>query len=170
MAEEVARHRLGVRRDVEDFVVRDAGVGARGDVADGVAARLARGHAHVGQVAHRQLRVLQQHEVVLDVLPGGDVAEAARIPGRNVGKRAHLRPGDDPLRDLDAHHLHAVLPLAVGAAQQAETPPVVGRDLAVLVPAQRLDELVDVALPRERPAVAPDRPLCFTCYGHNSPR
>ena len=45
VAQEVARERLGVRRDVERLVRGDAGVRAGRDVADRVAARLARGEA-----------------------------------------------------------------------------------------------------------------------------
>ena len=59
MPQQIARQRFGVRRDVEDFVCRHAGVRARRDVPDGVAARLARRQARVGQPAHRQLDVVQ---------------------------------------------------------------------------------------------------------------
>ena len=51
--------------------------------------------------------------------------------------------GDDALRDLDPKHLDVVLTLPVRAADEPETTPRFGRDLAPFVLAQYLDELVD---------------------------
>ena len=167
MAEEIARHRLGVRRDIEDLGVLHARVRAGGDVADRVAARLARGEPGRGEVAHHRFGVLQQDEVELDVLPRRDVAEPARVLRAGVGEGAHLRAGHDPLRNLDPHHLDVVLPLAVGAAHQAELPPRFGGQLAALVLFELVDELVDVALVRERQARTPERRV-IDC-GHTSP-
>ena len=90
MAQQKARQRLGVRRDVEPLVGGDAGVRARRDVADRVAARLARRQAGVGQPAHRRLDVVQLDEMELDVLARRDVAEAARVPLADVGQRLEL--------------------------------------------------------------------------------
>ena len=65
----------------------------------------------------------------LDVLAGGDVAEAARVALGDVGQRVELRLGQDALRNLHPQHLRvARLPLAVGAPQQPERPPFVGPD------------------------------------------
>ena len=100
---------------------------------------------------HRRLDVVQLHEVKLDVLPRRDVAEAPRILLADVGERAELIGCQDALRDLDAQHLRVGgLPLAVGAAHQAERAPLVGRQLAALVALERRDELVDIGHARER--------------------
>ena len=77
MPQQIARQSFGVRRDVEDLGRRHAGVRARRDVAHGVAARLARRQARVGQPSHRQFDVVQLQEVELQVLPRRDVAEPA---------------------------------------------------------------------------------------------
>src|SRR5258705_2571316 len=104
----------------------------------------------------------------LDVLPGGDVAEAARVARGHVGKRAHLRRGHDSLRRLDAHHLDAILTLAIRPAHEAEPPPHVGGHLAALELAQHLDELVDVVLAGEVQVRTPYRFWVIDC-GHTSP-
>ena len=154
MAEEVAGQRLAVRRDVEGLVGVDAGVGAGRDVADRVAARLARRQAGALQVIEQLGDDRERHEVELQVLPRRDVAVAARPALGHVGEDARLVGVHQALRDLDADHLDAVLPLAVGAAQQAERAPLVGTELALLELLERLDELVDVALRGEGEAGA----------------
>ena len=101
----------------------------------------------VGQPPHRRLDVVQLHEMELDVLPRRDVAEAARVPLRHVGERVELLGGRAcPAGSSRAASGVVGLPLAVGAAHEAERAPVVGRDLAALEPLERRDELVDVAL------------------------
>ena len=55
--------------------MRDPGVSAGGDIADGVAARFPRCQADVGQFPHRQFDIVELDEVELNVLAGGDVAE-----------------------------------------------------------------------------------------------
>ena len=77
VVEEVLEGGLGPRADVEVLVGARAGEVAAHDVADGVAAGLAGGHAGVRQEAHQLGHPLQLHVVELDVLAGGDVAEAA---------------------------------------------------------------------------------------------
>ena len=89
----------------------------------------------------------------LDVLPRRDVPEAAREPLADFGERLELRRGEHALRNLDAQHLHvAGLPLAVRAPDEAEHPPLIGRQLAALEFFERGDKLVDVCLAREREA------------------
>ena len=68
VAEQEERQRVRVGRDVERLRVADAGVRALRDVADGVAAGLARRDADGGQAAVHVGRVLDVHEVELDVL------------------------------------------------------------------------------------------------------
>src|SRR5438445_8460863 len=105
----------------------------------------------------------------LDVLTRGDMTEPARVARSHAGKGAHLRRGDDPLRRLDAHHLDAVLPLAVRAAHETEAPPLIRRHLAALELPQRLDELVDVVLAGKIQVRTPYR-LRIIDHGHTSPR
>ena len=166
MAQQVARHRLGVGRDVEELGRRHAGLRAAGDVAHRVAARLARREPRIGEYAHRGLDVVELHEMELDVLPRGDVAEAAREPLAHFGERFELRCGEDALRNLDAQHLHvAGLPLAVSAPDEPEHPPLIGRQLAVLELLERGDELVDVGLAREREAGPSERlGIVYGCH------
>jgi hypothetical protein len=91
VAQEVARHRLGVRGRVEDLVLRRARVLAAGDVAHRIAARFARRQSLGRQLTHDVFDNRQLHEVVLDVLASRHVAEAARIACGDAGQRPHLR-------------------------------------------------------------------------------
>ena len=151
MAEQIARQGFGVRRDVERLVGGDAGVRAGGDVPHRVAARFSGRQACVCQVAHRRLDVVQLEEVQLDVLPRGDVPEAAGVPLGDVRQRVQLRLAEDALRNLHAQHLGvAGLPLTVRAPQQPERPPLVRSDLAALETREHRDELVDVAFVGKR--------------------
>src|SRR5262249_61880318 len=99
MAQAAAGHRLGFRRDVELLVGGDAGVRGGGDVAPRVAARFARRQPGAAEPVHRVLDVVQLDEVELDVLPRGDVAEAARVALADVGQRVQLLAGDHALPD-----------------------------------------------------------------------
>ena len=86
----------------------------------------------------------------LDVLSRRDVAEAARVPRAHVGQRLELIGAQHALRDLHAQHLRVRrLPLAVGAAHQAEGAPLVRRELPALVALERRHEFVDVGLAGE---------------------
>ena len=49
-----------------------------------------------------------------------------------------------PVGKLHANHEDALLALAVGAVDEAEGAPLVGRDVAVLEPLEHVDEGVDV--------------------------
>ena len=146
-AQQVARHRVRVGRDVERLVRRHARERAAGDVADGVAAGLARRQADVRAQPQRQLGVLLFDEVKLDVLARGHVPDAAACPLLgDGGERLELLRVGDPLRQLDADHVHALLPLAVGSVDEAERAPFVRRDVAGLEPFEHVDERVDVLL------------------------
>ena len=96
--------RVRVGRDVERLRAADAGERAGGDVADGVAAGLARGDADGGQAAHDVGRVLDVDEVQLDVLAGGDVQMRSEYSSAQLGEHVHLLGGDLPARDLDPLH------------------------------------------------------------------
>ena len=82
VAQQVAGGRLGPRRDVEHLVRAGAGEVAAHDVADGVAARLARGQADRRQQAQDLGRPLELDEVELHVLAGREVAPAAASRSR----------------------------------------------------------------------------------------
>src|ERR1035438_1872884 len=125
LAQEGVGEALRVGADVEDFVRRDAGPGAGGHVADGVVAGLAVRQPDVGQKVHQIGDPMERDEVVLDVLPRGEVAASAAEFVGNARQLAHLESREQPARDLAAHHLHAGLALAVDAVFQAKRTEVV---------------------------------------------
>ncbi len=92
----------------------------------------------------------------------------ARIPFADLGERVELLARDHALRDLHAQHRASYdLALSVGAAEQAERPPLVRRHLAPLVLLQHDDELVDIGFVGERQPRAPvsvHRLVCMTSY------
>ena len=121
VAHEVAHVGAGVRREVEELVVGDAGPRVAGDVADGVAAALARGQAGVRQLADRLGGVGQRDVVQLDVLARRDVPLVQRhVLLDDVGEGVELLGRDAAPRELDADHLHGGLALAVDALLEAE--------------------------------------------------
>ena len=121
VADEVAHVRADIWGRVEDLVLADAGPGVAGDVADGVAAALARGQAARGEDAQHVGRVLERDVVHLDVLPRRDVALVERhVLLDRVGERLHLLGRDPAERELHTDHLHAGLALAVDALLEPE--------------------------------------------------
>ena len=54
VAEQEFRQRAGIGRDVEDFVLADAGIGAGGNIAHRISAGFARGDIRGGQAAHQR--------------------------------------------------------------------------------------------------------------------
>ncbi len=151
MTQQIAGQRLGVWRDVEPLVSRDAGIGTRRDIAHRVAAGLTRRESGVRKTAHRRLDVVELHEVELHVLPCRDVAVTAGIGVADVRQRGELIRRQHPLGNLDPHHLDvAGLPLAVGAAHEAELTPLVGGDIAALEAIEGRHEFVDVGLAGKR--------------------
>ncbi len=96
---EFARHRVGealaqkrvgnlpgVRPHIENFMARQARVGAGSHVADGVVAGFAARHADVVQHVHRIGEGGERHEVELHVLARGEVTFAAAAEIGNVGE------------------------------------------------------------------------------------
>ena len=104
------------------------------------------------------LGIVQLHEVKLDVLARGDVAETARVPLGDIGQCPELIPGEHALRNLHADHVQVFLPLAVQAAYQTEGPPLIGSELSAFECAERLDELVEIGLRRKRQSRPSQRP------------
>ena len=121
VADEVARVGRRVGGDVEGLVVRDAGPGVAGDVADRVAAALAGGEAGLADLPDELGGVGEGDVVDLDVLAGGDVAlvERRELLDR-VGEGLHLLGADAAEGKLHADHLHVGLALAVDALLEAE--------------------------------------------------
>ena len=77
LAQEGVGEALRVGAHVEDFVLREPGPRAGGHVADGVVAGFAIGQADIGQQVHQVRYARQGHEVILNVLPRGEMAAAA---------------------------------------------------------------------------------------------
>lgn len=149
--QEVPGQRIGERGDVKELALGHTGVRAAGDVAHRVPAGFARGDTDIGEELHRQLHIVQFHEMELDVLACGDVAKAARIGLGHRREGVQLAQVEHSLRHLDPKHVDvAVLPLAIGPAHQAKRAPFVGADLPTLELLQRGEELVDVVLVGER--------------------
>ena len=90
VTEQEIRHRFGVGRDVEGFVVANARQRAAGDIADGVAAGFLRGDADRRQTAHQVGRVFDMDVVQLEILPSGDVQNAIRILVGDFRQHFHL--------------------------------------------------------------------------------
>src|SRR5207249_11987864 len=57
------------------------------------------------------------------------VAEAARVPVRDLGHRLHLLGREHPARDLDALHVARVVELVVEAVGEADRAPLVRGEL-----------------------------------------
>ena len=126
VTEEESRCRFRVRRDVEDRVRAEPRHLIGGDVADGVAASLARCQPYLSQLAQHGGRIGQLDVVELDRLARGDVADfARRVPVRDVANDVELLGRHGAMGDLDADHLGVVLPLAVDTVLETEGPEVV---------------------------------------------
>ena len=132
---------------------------AAGDVADGVAARLATREPDRCEEAQHLAALLELHEVELHVLARGEVRPAARVRLRDVAEHLQLVGFDAAVRDLHPHHLvEATLPLPVDALVQSEDAEDVIVDLArdeppgaVLEPTELF---FDLGIEREGPQFA----------------
>ena len=92
---------------------RHAGQVIGGDVADAVAAGLDRVHLHARQIGQDVRHLLELRPVVLDVLPGGEMAVAAVIAPGDVRQHAQLpcvsgRRGSRPAASARALDIQAV--------------------------------------------------------------
>ena len=120
LAQERVGQPLRVGTHVEDFVLRDARPGAGGHVADRVVAGLAIGEPDIGQQVHQVGHAVERHEVILDILAGGEVAASAAELVGDARQLLDLRGGEQAAGNLAADHLDAGLPLSVDAVFQAE--------------------------------------------------
>ena len=114
-----SRRRIGLH--VENLVVQQSAQRARRHVADRVVAGFARGQPDIGQhVQQRRGTCAQRHEVILHVLPGGEVAFAAARTRRRLRASCPICADvSSAAGNLGADHLDAGLALAVDAAAQA---------------------------------------------------
>ena len=96
---------LRVRARIGDFVVRDAGEMIGRDVANAVAGGLDRVHLDACELGQDIGRVLERGPVVLDVLPGREMAIAAIVAARDLGELAHLARVQDAIGHRDPQHI-----------------------------------------------------------------
>ena len=112
---------FGIGAGIGDFVVGDAGVMVRRDVADAIARRLDRVHLDARELGENVGRVLQRRPVVLDVLPGGEMPIAAIVLARDLGELAHLARVQRAVGDRDPQHVGMELQIEpVHEAMRAE--------------------------------------------------
>jgi hypothetical protein len=125
-----------------------------------VTARFLRRDARVREDAQRFFGLVLRDEVELHVLARRDVT--AFTGGeflRDIGEREKLCRRRDATGQLRAHHHHAFLPLAIDAVEQAERPPLVGRQLAALERFETLNEQIDVLVTSK--AESTERNMCW---------
>ena len=132
MAQEISRDAQSVGGHVKRFAGANTRHRAGRDVAHGVTASLARGQARIGEQAHRSAHILEFHEMELNVFARGEVAAAGRVFVGNNRQCAKLRGRQHARGNLDAQHLEARLPLAIGAVLQPERTELFWRDGAAL--------------------------------------
>ena len=77
----------------------------RADIADAVAAGLDRVHLDRRQLGKNVGRILQLDPVILDVLPGGEMAIALVILARDMGEHVHLLRIERAIGNGDAQHI-----------------------------------------------------------------
>jgi hypothetical protein len=122
-----------------------AGEVASHHVSDGVAARLARCEADVGEVGQQVGYALELHEVELDVLPRGDVTPASAVLVGDPAQCVELFGRDRSVGQLHPHHLRAAaLALTVDSVVEAEDTEPILVDLACEVRHEHVAELLDI--------------------------
>ena len=128
-----------------DLAGRDAGPLVRGDVAHVVAGGLHRVDADLGEIGQRVRQVRQLDPVELDVLARGEMAVAAVIFARDMGKLPQLVRRQRSVGNRDAEHVGVQLQIdAVLQAQHLEL--VFGelaREAALHLVAEFRDALID---------------------------
>jgi hypothetical protein len=121
--------RVGI--DVKHFVGAQAGERTCRDIAHCVVARFASREAFISQKVQEVRDLLQRHKMILNILPGGEVAFAAAKLLRNSRKLHHLAGRENATGHFGSNHLHARLPLAVNASAKAHCPELVVGQLAI---------------------------------------
>ncbi len=106
------------RARVLDLVRRDAGEMIGGDIADAIAGGLDGVHLDFRQRLENIGRVDELRPVVLEILARREMAVAAVIFVRDVGKAAHLARGERAIGNGDAQHIG--VELKIEPVHQAE--------------------------------------------------
>ena len=119
---------LAVDARIFDFVRSHAGEVVGGDVADAVTAGLDGVHLDLRQFGQDVGRLFQLRPVVLDVLAGGEMAEALVIATGDVGQRPQLWRGQQPVGDGDPQHRRVALDIE--AVHQPQRPEFIVAQLA----------------------------------------
>ena len=144
MADPASRQPLGDLARIDVLARADAGKRAGAHVAERVAAGLAGGYPRLAQRLEQRRGLVEFDVVDLEILARGDMRVAL---GEAAGDVGHLaRPGDrqDAAGNLDAHHLHAGLALAVDAEPEPEGGEAVVGPVSRPVLGDRVAEGVDI--------------------------
>ena len=108
-------------RGILDLVGGGAGEMVGGDIAHAIAAGLDGMHLHAGQLGKNVGHVHQLDPVELDILAGGEMAEALVIFARDMGQLAHLARRQGAIGHRDAQHIGVQLQIeAVHQPQRLE--------------------------------------------------
>ncbi len=108
VAEQESRKRPGVRGDIENLILANAGEGAGGNVSDRVPAGFARGDSCGGQAAHDRGRIVNVHVMKLNVLTSGDVSDSVGVLFRKFRQGFKLRGVQAAGGYLDALHSRSI--------------------------------------------------------------
>ena len=130
---------LGIDARILDLVGGGAGIVVGGDVADAIAAGLDGVHLDLGQIVQDVRDIVQLGPVVLDVLPGGEMAEAAVVAPGDMAQHAQLVRRQGAVRDR--HPQHVGVQLQVEPVHQPERLELVLGQLAGEAPVHLIAEL-----------------------------
>ena len=139
IAQEMLHHAIQMLRHIDVFTRAYAGQAASRNIAHRIAARLARGHANLGQAAHRSGCAVERNIMNLYGLACGDMRNAPlRVGSGDVRNRIQLLRRQTPAGHLDAQHVQIRLPLAIHAMLQTR------RSQAIQVHAAFVESLNDL--------------------------
>src|ERR1700694_2401688 len=109
VAHQVAKQRLGIRPNIESFGRRRSGAITGCDIANRVAAGLARSNPGFCQEAQEVRSFFQLDVVDLRVFPRGEMQKATAKSISRIGQPDQLIRSQESARNLDALHLHSLL-------------------------------------------------------------
>jgi hypothetical protein len=129
--EESVSNPARVRIHIEHFVGAKSRKWTRGDISDGVVACFSRRQAFVCEQMEEIRHPPKWHEVILNILPGSEMALAAAKLVRHTGKLHHLAGRQHTAGHFRPHHLDARLSLTINASPEPNRPELVIGQLAV---------------------------------------